>query len=531
MNMVSRLGRAVIAALGGMLLFLLAIGGITTLMLANERAMQAAQERRFRSYLLADELRQSSDDLTRLARTYVVTGDPRFRAQYDAVLEIRNGKRPRPVFPERIYWDFMAVSDDKPRSDGKAAPLQELMQAEGFTTDEFALLRESQANSDGLVTLETEAMNAIAAAQSSASVGIGVPTQSPARMPVTRMHGAEYHREKARIMAPIDGFFGLVDQRTADDVQTHIDRSRLLFRFLLGLIGLAVAALVAMGVAIFRTVIGPVNGAAGVLAVASDDLEGVSTQLAEASQELAQRTSEQAAALEETASTINQVAASTRESAAGARRADGLADEARAAVAEAGGAIDALTASITDIVRTAESASKIVKSIDEIAFQTKLLALNAAVEAARAGIAGEGFAVVATEVRNLAMRAAVASGDTASRIEEVIASVRAGERLAGRTRICSSRASERVGQIASEVGRIVIASEDQALAIAQVNGKVMEMDRVVQENAAGAERSAQAAEEVRLRADDVQDSVEGLVGLVGTAGRHCSPRDVASDPG
>ena len=260
MRTTSRLGNAVIAALGGLLVFLLGIGGITTLMLSNERAMLAAQERRFRSYLLADELRQSSDDLTRLARTYVVTGDPRFRAQYEGVLEIRNGARPRPVSPERIYWDFIAVDDVKPRPDGAAAPLQDLMRAEGFTTNEFDLLRESQANSDGLVALETEAMNAVAAAATRKPEASGeiAPVEKAPVMPALRMHGADYHREKARIMAPIDRFFGMVEQRTADEVQKHIDRSRMLVRFLLGLIGLAVASLLAMGVAIFRTVIGPV---------------------------------------------------------------------------------------------------------------------------------------------------------------------------------------------------------------------------------------------------------------------------------
>ena len=514
MNTMSRLGRAVLGALGGMLLFLFAIGGITGLMLANERAMLAAQERRFRTYLLADELRQSSDDLTRLARTYVVSGEPRFRDQYEAVLGIRNGQRPRPLAPDRIYWDFMAVSDEKPRPDGAAVPLQDLMRAEGFTADEFTLLRESQANSDGLVKLETEAMSAVASAGAQ-----GSPAVEGGPRPVARMHGAEYHREKARIMAPIDRFYELVEQRTAEGVKRHVDRSRILFRFLVGLIGLAVAALVAMGAAIFRAVIGPVHGVAEVLALASHGLEGVSTELADASHELAQRSSEQAASLEETAATVNQVAASCRETAAGARRADGLADEARAAVAEAGGAIDSLSASITAIATTALSTSKIVKSIDEIAFQTNLLALNAAVEAARAGSAGDGFAVVSTEVRNLATRAAAAARETASRIEEVIESVREGERLAGRTRSFSGRAADKVGDIASEVGRIVIAAEEQARAVEQVNVTVMEMDRIVQENAAGAERSAHAAEEVRLRAEDVEGTVAGLVRHVGTGAR------------
>ena len=106
----------------------------------NQNKITAAQERRYQSYLLADELRQSSDDLTRLARTYVVTSDPRYEEQYWTVLDIRNGNAPRPINYQGIYLDFIAVDVVKPRGDGKAFPLQQLMKEQGFTEVEFAKL-------------------------------------------------------------------------------------------------------------------------------------------------------------------------------------------------------------------------------------------------------------------------------------------------------------------------------------------------------------------------------------------------------
>ena len=116
---------------------------------------------RYNSYLLADELRQSSDDLTRLARTYVVTGDARYEQQYMDILDIRNGKKPRPRQYERVYWDFVAAGTGKPRPDGETISLQELMKKNGFTEQEFGKLKEAQGNSDALVNTEVVAMNAV----------------------------------------------------------------------------------------------------------------------------------------------------------------------------------------------------------------------------------------------------------------------------------------------------------------------------------------------------------------------------------
>ena len=174
-----------------------------------------AQEVQYASYLLADELRQSSDDLTRLARTYVVTGDTKYETQYFDILDIRNGKKPRPADYHRIYWDFVAADQPKPRQDTNTIALQDLMKAAGFTEREFDLLSEAQANSDGLVNLEVKAMNAV---KGKFDDGAGNYTVTgPADFALARdlMHSPEYHKFKADIMVPVDKFFVALDARTS----------------------------------------------------------------------------------------------------------------------------------------------------------------------------------------------------------------------------------------------------------------------------------------------------------------------------
>jgi methyl-accepting chemotaxis protein len=124
------------------------------------KAIQSAQEWRLQSSRLTDELRQSSDDLTRLARTYVVTGDPKWEKQYFEVLDIRNGKMSRPDHYDRIYWDFRAA-DERPAGGGQAVALQTLMKNAGISDAEFDKLKQAQANSDDLVRTETIAMNLV----------------------------------------------------------------------------------------------------------------------------------------------------------------------------------------------------------------------------------------------------------------------------------------------------------------------------------------------------------------------------------
>ena len=192
--------------------------------------MDAYQEQRYASNLLADELRQSSDDLTRLARTYVLTGDARYEKMYWDVLAIRNGKKLRPDNYERIYWDLVLDDNGKPRPDTtKAVPLRELMERAGFTEAEFAKLAEAQKNSDGLVKTEEIAMNMVKGRYGDGSGNFGVKGTPDPETARTLMHDAAYHRTKASIMKPIGEFQKMLAERTKQVTIRSLKRTKTIF--------------------------------------------------------------------------------------------------------------------------------------------------------------------------------------------------------------------------------------------------------------------------------------------------------------
>ncbi len=206
------------------------------------------------------------------------------------------------------------------------------------------------------------------------------------------------------------------------------------------------------------------------------------------SNELAETVSENAASMEETSASLEEMSAMTRQNADNANHADtlmkGLSDMAR----KANSAVSELTSSMRDISEASKETSKIIKTIDGIAFQTNLLALNASVEAARAGEAGVGFAVVANEVRNLAVQTAKAARDTSGLIESTIQTISKGARLVSNTNEAFSEMAETFARVSQLVTEISAASGDQALGIEQINKVVFETERITQQNAANSEK-------------------------------------------
>ncbi len=297
------------------------------------------------------------------------------------------------------------------------------------------------------------------------------------------------------------------------------------------IIGVALA--IALGIVITRAITKPINRIIAGLTEGAQQVASASGQVSSASQSLAEGATEQAAGLEETSSSLEEMSSMTKQNADNAQQASVLAGEARKAAQGGAESMQRMSRAIDDIQKSSDETAKIIKVIDEIAFQTNLLALNAAVEAARAGEAGKGFAVVAEEVRNLAMRSAEAAKNTANMIEESVKNTKNGVAISGEVSKALGEIVDGIAKTTDLVGEIAAASAEQAQGIDQVNTAVAQMDKVTQQNAANAEESASASEELSAQAEAMQGIVEELVALVQGAsggrlqGRGKSPRRAA----
>jgi methyl-accepting chemotaxis protein len=261
----------------------------------------------------------------------------------------------------------------------------------------------------------------------------------------------------------------------------------------------------------------PINHIITGLIEGAEQVTSASGQVSAASQSLAEGATEQAAGLEETSSSLEEMSSMTKQNADNAQQANALASEAKKSAGTGAESMSRMNQAILDIQKSSDETAKIIKVIDEIAFQTNLLALNAAVEAARAGEAGKGFAVVAEEVRNLAMRSAEAAKNTARMIEESVKNSKNGVDIATEVGKVLAEIVQSVGKTTDLVSEIAAASQEQAQGIDQVNTAVAQMDKVTQQNAANAEESASASEELSAQAESMKEVVGQLVALVGGA--------------
>lgn len=240
---------------------------------------------------------------------------------------------------------------------------------------------------------------------------------------------------------------------------------------------------------------------------AANQVSSSAGQIASASEALAEGSTEQAASIQEVTASIADVAEKTRQNAMQANEAAELMTQAIAEVKKGNVEMQNMVDAMEDINASSESISKIIKVIDDIAFQTNILALNAAVEAARAGEAGKGFAVVAEEVRNLAAKSASAAAETADMIEDSIKKVSAGSKIAGDTAKALDELSSVVEKSEGLVSDIAMASNHQATAIAQIDIAIGQVTQVVQTNSATSEESAAASVEMAEQANRVKELV------------------------
>ncbi|WP_303843574.1 methyl-accepting chemotaxis protein [Aeromonas sobria] len=430
------------------------------------KQLEESYRQQYVSYLLADELRQSSDDLTRLGRTYVITKDPAYEQQYMRILAIRNGEQARPDGYHRIYWDFVAANGQNPRSDSNVRRgLIDLMKDAGFTEGELAKLNEAKNNSDALVNTEVAAFKLVQQTD-----GDPVANQQKA---IAMMHDKAYHQNKGRIMSPIDDFYVMMEARNQEAVESAMSNTDMLrylfialglvlmfflwrtYRSLLDLVGTSVEQLKTdlhlLAIGDFSLPIkvpqGSKESLIGLLGGMQSTLKGIIAKVSHSTEELSNSADSIAQIAEQTALFATSQQSSTQTMAAAieelvvsishlsdnATHADELSKVSANTLEEGSGVIKETLDSIENISTTVGEAagtiselnghtqqiSEIIGVIRSIADQTNLLALNAAIEAARAGEQGRGFAVVADEVRNLASRSAASTQQITGMISKI----------------------------------------------------------------------------------------------------------------
>ncbi len=216
------------------------------------RARQTAQD----SIILADRLRQSSDDLTRMVRTHVVTGNPAYRRYFNLILDMRNGTAARAAGYDGVYWDFILPGEREPDLTEEAVSLQELMRRAGFQEDEFALLREAQKRSDALVALEREAMALVEKGRAAGERPRDGPLFARARELV---HDTAYHRAKSEIMTPIDHFLDRIRERSETEL-LGLEREQLkLVEWTWILLAVTLLSLASAGLLLYRAILVPIG--------------------------------------------------------------------------------------------------------------------------------------------------------------------------------------------------------------------------------------------------------------------------------
>jgi methyl-accepting chemotaxis protein len=407
-------------------------------------------------------------------RGYLVTGEQRYLEPYNRAKDSINAS----------IQKIRQLTIDNAEQQRRIADL------EGFEKSKFDELKE---------TIDLRTANGFEAARAVVLTDRGKQVMDNIRTQIEAIDGAERTLLKQR----------------SDDAQASADTTMALV--LWGtLVSLALSG--GIGYFVIQGVNGELRRSVNELAAGAEQLASAAAQVSSSSHALAQGSSEQAASLEETSASSEEINSMARTNTENCRGAADLVTQSQQKFVEANQSLDQSVVAMDEINTQSGKISKIIKTIDEIAFQTNILALNAAVEAARAGEAGMGFAVVADEVRNLAQRSAQAAKDTAALIEESIVKSNDGKTKVDQVATAIRAITGDSAQVKALVDKVSLGSQEQARGIDQVGKAITQMEQVTQMTAASAEESASAAEELTAQSKRLKDVVERLRSMVGGEG-------------
>jgi methyl-accepting chemotaxis protein len=288
---------------------------------------------------------------------------------------------------------------------------------------------------------------------------------------------------------------------------------------------LPIAIVISAGTTVYtrRRIIRPLESSIEIVNSASEQASSAAREISSAAQQLAAGASQQAASLEQTHAAVEQISGMTAQNVTHAQNTRALAGETLAAADKGTTDVQAMNRAMDEIKAASLGIAKIIKTIDEIAFQTNILALNAAVEAARAGEAGAGFSVVADEVRALAQRSATAARETAASINDSIHKSEHGVSMSAKVAAGLTDIAEKARRMDTLIAAIATGSSEQHSNIAQVNGSIGEIDKVTQVNASASEEAAAAAEQLNAQSLELNAAVVNLSLLISGAVKSSTP--------
>ena len=493
-----------------------------------------AYKSQFRSQLLAEALKKESADLTKSARTFVITADNKYEQEYFNIIAIRNGE---------------AV-----RNDGRKISGKQLMVDAGFTKEEFALLSEAEKRSNDLVVTETVAMNAAKGIFKDSNGQFTIKKEPDPSLARTLMHDENYHKMAAYIGEPIKQFEEAMVQRTSQ----LVDEATQFARFALGLVAFMIIGLSLTMYFSSHTMKQAVRIQTESLTRAYTEIRSLVSNLSETSIGLSSASTESAASLEETAASLAEMTAMVQKNSESALQTSNTANQSesnakkgKTAMLDMVNAIKDISSSndtimkqidesnqeISDIVKVIAEIGEKTKVINDIVFQTKLLSFNASVEAARAGEHGKGFAVVAEEVGNLAEMSGKAAKEISNlldnsihKVEDIVTNTKtkvdvlvrtAKEKVDNGTHIahsCSNILDEIVHSVSSMTqmaSEIAMACKEQAVGINEINKAVGQLDEVTQTNSSSSNNISSAATELDQTTSELSSTISSLGYLTG----------------